>query len=41
MRKDWDQFKAILLCILVISSSAAETAVEQDNTYYFNAEVTR
>jgi hypothetical protein len=37
MRRDWDQFKAILLCILVISSSATEAASEQDHTYYFNA----
>ena len=35
----WDQLKAVLLCLMVVSSAFAQN--EQDNTYYFNAEVTR
>jgi hypothetical protein len=37
----WDQVKAILICLMMVSSTVAEAAQEQDNTYYFNAEVTR
>lgn len=37
----WDQVKAILICLMMVSSTLAEAAQEQDNTFYFNAEVTR
>ena len=34
----WVQVKALLLCLLLIIS---ESQPEEQNTYYFNAEVTR
>jgi len=31
----WDQLKAVILCLMMITSSVSEA--EQDNSYYFNA----
>lgn len=36
---EWSQIKALLLCLLMVTASFAQT--QEDNTYYFNAEVTR
>lgn len=36
-----DKIKAVLFCLMVLSSSFAEVSQAEDNTYYFNAEVTR
>ena len=36
-----DRVKALFFCLLIISSAFAEAANQEDNTYYFNAEVTR
>jgi len=33
--------KALFFCLLIISSAFAEAANQEENTYYFNAEVTR
>jgi hypothetical protein len=34
------QLQGLLLCLLLLTSAAAE-ATQQENTHYFNAEVTR
>jgi hypothetical protein len=36
-----DRVKALFFCLMIISSSFAEVSSTEDNTYYFNAEVTR
>jgi len=36
-----DKVKALFFCLMIISSSFAEVSNAEDNTYYFNAEVTR
>lgn len=36
----WLQVKAVLLCVMLAVSGAAEPE-HPDSTYYFNAEVTR
>jgi hypothetical protein len=36
-----DRVKALFFCLMIISSSFAEVSNAEDNSYYFNAEVTR